>query len=183
MRRFASRGRRLAPPSRQWSDISETWSIAAAVSTSAVVLFGLESPSPSAALTALPPADIVLMRIRGQFQVTVAGPGNWVLALTVQDKAWTPSSLFRTDADKRIFWARQFDALESTTWLAPGHAFGATTQIPFGQVGMVDLDISPKVKLEAGQGLNLVAYEVGGATTLTTTSQQMRVLWQQKRAA
>lgn len=187
-RRFVRRGGAARGPSRQWTELSTTWAIGAAAATTSAVLWGLQSPAAQAGLTALPPADIVIMRIRGSFSVNIsAGAALWVLGLTVQDQAWTPGATFALDADKRWLWLRTFSTFLKTgpvLWTEPGHCQDSSDPaLTWSDFRYTEVDLSPKAKLEAGQGLYLVAYEAAGAGTFTTSSVDVRMLWQQKRAA
>lgn len=183
---FARRTRRLGVrPSRQWQELATTFTASSAV-TVAVPLWGLQSPAPGAGLTSLPPEDVVIMRVRGNFSVSLtSGPAAWVLGMTVQDQTWTPANVFRTDADKRWLWTRtymQFGAGVQLDWFPPGMAFEVSSGLYMaGSPEMTSLDISPKVKVEAGQALYLVLYEETGASTLAVGSIDMRMLWQTKR--
>lgn len=182
------RGRRGSAPSRQWTEISTTWAIGAAATTTTAVLWGLQSPAAQAGLNALPPADVVIMRIRGDFSVTMsATSANWTLGLTVQDQTWTPAATFALDADKRWLWTRTFNTAGLTapvTWAEPGWMVASSDpQTTWSDARWTEVDVAPKVKLESGQGLYLVAYENSGASTLSSLSTDMRMLWQQKRAA
>lgn len=181
-RRFASRARG-ALPARQWTEISSTWT-QSVTATTATVLWGLQAPAAGTGLTALPPEDIIIMRIRGSFNCTLSATSQWVLGLTVQDQTWTPSAVFQTDADKRWLWLRTFESQAGTlpVWTGSKSLIltGSVDSYPAYQ-DVTEVDISPKVKLESGQGLYLVAYEQNGAATWTCASINMRMLWQCKR--
>lgn len=184
MRRQSARFVRHAGPSRQWTELA-TGFVVSSTATTAVAVWGLQAPAAAAGLTALPPADVVIMRIRGNFQVTLsAASSTWVMGLTVQDQTWTPSAVFRTDADKRWLWLRTFTTnTEAVSWIPPGYMSSASDPTGWADARWTELDVAPKVKLESGQALYLVAYEETGASTMTITSVDMRMLWQQKRAA
>lgn len=116
-----------------------------------------------------------------------ASAASWTLALTVQDQTWTPTATLADDLDKRLLWMRTYHSGTQTgpvSWWPPGYMVDSSDPpLVAADAAWTELDISPKVKLEAGQGLYLVAYEVFGAATFTTNSADMRMLWQQKRAA
>lgn len=184
------RGRRGVAfrPTRVWADVSAQFVFTAVATTTPVALVQLQAPSNLSNLTADPPEDLTVLRVRGSFSVTIdsaAFAGSWSLALLVQDTAWTPSTLFTTDADKRILWSRDYEFTSSTsgnivTWRPPGvfqDGVNAGAAFPC-QSEQVTLDISPKVKIEAGKALTLVAYENVDGSTLTVSSQNMRVLFQ-----
>lgn len=179
-RRFTRRSGSSGRPSRAWSSLSSAFSLSAVTATTAVSLIELQSPTTLATLTSDPPEDLTLLRIRGSFNVTVsAAGGGWTMGLTVQDTTWTPGALFEADADKRFLWTRTFRANGGAAqeWYEPdcteitGVAF-------FNAGGACLLDIAPKVKVEAGRALHLVAYEIAGASALTVVSSEMRVLYQ-----
>lgn len=179
-RRFV-RGLRGVRPSRTWADVSQQFVMAAVTVTSSATLIQLQAPASLASLTADPPEDLTILRIRGCYSTTMAGSAvaNWTLALTVADVTWTPGATFTVDADKRILWSRTYQASNATAdaWNPPGYQLVGGT--PFPTVPeMVMVDISPKVKVEAGRALVLVAYENVSGASLTVTSQEMRVLFQ-----
>lgn len=179
-RRFA---RRSVRPSRQWTELASTWSLNA-TATTGVVLWGLQSPAAGTGLTSLPPEDVIIMRIRGSFLLGLsAATSQWMLGLTVQDQAWTPSAVFQTDADKRWLWTQAFQTVVvfPKAWTEAGDMEYTNASTFYStQQSCTMVDIAPKVKLEAGQGLYLVAYETTGASTLTSSSTNMRMLWQTK---
>lgn len=178
---FARRGRASAArPSRQWTELQSTFTLNV-TATAATPVWGLQAPAPAAGLTALPPEDVVLMRIRGSFNCSITATASWTLALTVQDTTWTPGT-FAGDSDKRLLWTRSF------TPTGAGNIFGDTGLQVWDLAGTPlvahwnsMLDISPKVKLESGQALYLVAYELTGTATLTVSTAEMRMLWQVRK--
>lgn len=180
-RRFARRG---SLPSRQWTEVSTNFA-QSVTATTATVLWGLQAPAAAAGLTALPPEDIIIMRLRGSFNCTLSAvTSEWVVGLTVQDQTWTPAATFGPDADKRWLWLATFtnSVVFPKTWTASElvEYVNASTFYAEAQT-LTNIDISPKVKLEAGQGLYLVSYEQTGASTLTIATSNMRMLWQTKR--
>lgn len=178
-RRYA--GRAPARPSRVWADVSTQFALDV-TATGTATLLQLQAPSDLSNLTADPPEDLTVLRIRGSFNCRLSGTANWTLALLVQDTSWTPSSTFTADADKRVLWSRTFDALSNVIheWRAPGYLMfdtAGTVQL-VSQPDVTMLDISPKVRIEAGKALYLVAYENSGAAGLQVGSEEMRVLFQ-----
>lgn len=175
-------------PQRQWMELSTSWVMAGLSATTAVTLLELQSPA-TGVLVSDPVEDLTLLRIVGDFQVLLgaAAGSHAILALTVQDTAWTPSALFSNDADKRILWSMSYmvggvvpAGFATLEWSPPGLlTVNATTDTvtPTGDRSMCHIDISPDVKVRAGQALSLVFYEVNTAT-LSTTSGNMRVLFQ-----
>lgn len=182
MRRMRRYARRPANgPSRVWSDVSSTFLFAAAAATTQVIQISLESPTNLANLGADPPEDLTILRMVGDFNVTLSASGKWRLALLVQDRTWTANTSGVDDNDKRILWSRVFNNLSgfSASWQEPGWLLlGASPPLVAGQVDMTHIDISPKVKVENGKALYLVAYEEVNGATLTVTSVNMRVLYQ-----
>lgn len=180
-RRFARRSRpvaRGARPSRLWTGVQAQFA-ASVTATTAIPLIQLQAPASLASLTSDPPEDLTVLRMVGSFLVSMAGAGVWTLALTVADVTWTPGANLLVDADKRLLWIRTFDneVAAAYAWIPPGYLTVNNTVVA-GQVGVTDLDISPKVKIEAGKALYLVVYEEAGATTLTVSSTNMRCLLQ-----
>lgn len=174
--------RRPARPSRVWVDVAGQFALSGVSSTTAVVLVQLQAPSDLSNLTADPPEDLTVLRMRGSFACSMGGPANWTLALLVQDTMWSPSAVFSADADKRVLWCRTFSTTAAVThrWEPPGYMTwdpAGTPQV-VSQPGVTELDISPKVKVEAGKALYLVAYENGGASSMTVVSTEMRLLFQ-----
>lgn len=186
-------GNRISPrftgtkPTRQWASISQGWAFAAITVTSTSTLMQLQAPTDLTNLTSDPPEDLTILRIRGSMLVTLSGSGvaAWTLALTVQDTVWTPGATFPVDADKRILWSRSFNATNDTSdiWEPPGVyiASGSGATAFASNPNATDVDLAPKVKLETGKALFLVAYENAGAGTLTVDSEDMRVLFQRTR--
>lgn len=135
------------------------------------------------ALTSDPPEDLTVLRVVGTFNVALSAPtvaSRWVLALLVQSTTWVQSATFAADADKRILWSRTFAAADAQaySWSSPGYMIaGANAPAPMN-LETVTVDISPKVKLEAGNALYLVAYEQSGDSTFTTSTDNMRLLFQ-----
>lgn len=169
-------------PSRTWVGIDGQFAMAGVTATTANTLVQLQAPADLSNLTSDPPEDMTVLRIRGSFACTISTTGDWVLAMTVQDTTWTPGATFTVDSDKRIIWSRSFSALGAVihAWNPPGWLSWDTagTRVLAGQVGMTDVDVSPNVKIGCGQALFLVAYEEGGASTLTVASYEMRMLFQ-----
>lgn len=180
-RRFTRRSGSGARPSRAWSSLSSAFLLNSVTATTAVKLIELQSPLSLASLTADPPEDLTLLRLRGSFrvQMTANAVGVWTLALTVQDTDWTPGATFQVDADKRILWSRTYETSAAVThaWVPPG-VLTITGTAVVDQMGATDLDIAPRVKVEAGKALYLVGYENSGAQTLLVTSDELRVLYQ-----
>lgn len=179
--RFARpvRGARGLRPSRLWTGVSGQFAVTDQVTTTAVPLISLQAPASLASLTSDPPEDLTILRMVGSFSVSLSAAGVWTLALTVADVTWTPGSTSLEDADKRLLWLRTFNSQVAATyqWLQPGYLTVNNTVVA-AQVGLTDLDIAPKVKVEAGKALYLVAYEESGAAALTVASRNMRVLVQ-----
>lgn len=175
VRRTGSRG-----PSREWMSLN-TWTQSAITATTATSLLGLEAPSPGS-LTSMPAESLTVMRIVGEFSVLLSLASTWVLALTVQDATWTPSSLFRSDADKRILWSESYRSDAAISYWFPGGVRGnGGVQTGWDESHKTKVDIAPKVKLTPGQSLYLVAYEEAGAAEFTTLQTNMRILYQRSR--
>lgn len=165
----------------QWSDVSAQWTFASIVSTTATVLIQLQSPAALNNLTADPPEDLTILRVVGDYLVRMtSGDGNWTLALLVADVTWTPGATISVDNDKRILWQKTyqvFGTAAEAVWHPPGmYKEAGGTTFP-GDPSMTHIDISPKVKVEAGKALYLVAYENSGAEDLIVNSVTMRVLY------
>lgn len=180
-RKFVKRsGRR--PANMQWSDVSSVWSFAGISATTATALVQLQSPTSLAALTSDPPEDLTLLRIVGTYTVALSATSgqNWTLALIVSDVTWTPGATVAADNDKRLLWQRTYVTGTAATaqYSPPGLYYEATAQGFPCHPSLVTVDITPRVKVEAGKALYLVAYEnVATAGTLVTTSTSMRVLY------
>lgn len=159
---------------------------AAITGSSSVTLISLESPTNLSALGSDPPEDLTLLRIVGDLTVTVTGAGEWRLALLVQDRTWTASAVQADDNDKRVLWSAQFSGFsptDSNIYWASGlmtwNAMGADPSLMAARDNPPQhIDIAPRVKVEAGKTLYLVAYEVSNGATLTVSSQSLRVLYQ-----
>lgn len=167
-------------PSREWVSLSTGWALLTVASTTATPLMQLQAPT-MLNLTSDPPEDLTVLRVVGSFNCLVSDPGgSWTLALVVQDTTWTPSAFFADDADKRILWSRTFRngaAMGAEVWTEPGVLTSQGSRLPFNR-DTVTVDITPKVKLEAGKALYLVAYEQDPGSTLTTGTEDMRLLFQ-----
>lgn len=184
--RFQRRGRpsgSAVRPSRTWADVSTAWVFSAQASTQLVALISLQAPTSLASLTSDPPEDLTILRVKGSFSVSMsaaAAVAQWDMALIVQDVTWTPSATINLDNDKRMLWTRTFTTSASNVvhnWREPGYLEVEATAF-VSQPGMCEVDIAPKVKIEAGRALYLVVYETVNARTLTTNSGNMRVLFQ-----
>lgn len=189
MRRMNGRrtaGRRK-PQNVQWSDVSAAWNMNSVTATTANVLIQLQSPTSLTNLTADPPEDLTVLRVVGDWSTTIT-PGNtpasWTLALTVADVTWTPGATVAVDNDKRLLWQMSYEedvavAATTCTWYPPGMFYqgAAGTVFPMGFRDATHLDISPKVRVEAGKALYLVAYENAGNGSLLVSSATMRVLY------
>lgn len=162
---------------------------AAITSTTASRLYGLQAPTVTIGtdLTADPPEDVTILRVTADLSVTLSSAGCWVLALLVQDTTWSPASTYTLDADKRVLWHKTYDTngalgalagFVSATWECPNHlTVDATTDLVVEcQPDAVQLDCTPKVRLEDGKGLHLVAYEQSGAAAMTCVLRNMRLL-------
>lgn len=184
-RRFGRAGRRFnggVRPSRTWADVSVAFLLNETVDA-ATKLIELQTPA-SLSLTADPPEDLTVLRIRGQFQVTLSTTSQWNLGLLVQDTNWTIGTTLAGDADKRLLWTRTYLATSAVAyvWNPDGSLrrdAGGAGDVTIGlgsEYGT--LDIAPKVKIQPGQALYLAAWEETGAATLTVSSTNMRVLFQ-----
>lgn len=181
--RSAPRGAR---PSRTWADISSVWLHSGVTATSAATLISMQAPTSLAALTSDIPEDLTILRIRGSFNVqldAVATSGNWTLALIVQDTTWTPGATVSVDNDKRMLWLQDYAVRLRTSgaaqnWEQGGiYQEGAELPAPCNPM-YTTVDIAPKVKIEPGKALFLVAYENVDGASFTTGSTNMRVLVQ-----
>lgn len=182
--RFAGRANK---PTRQWAAVNGEFLFTNITVTTATTLVQLQAPTALNALTSDPPEDLTILRIRGSFACTLAGAAAtiWTLALTVQDTVWTPGTTFLVDSDKRMLWSRTFHATNATSdiWAPPGTyiASGSGATALASHPNATDLDIAPKVKIETGRALFLVAYENAGAGNLSVVSGDMRILFQRSR--
>lgn len=169
-------------PTRLWAGVSGQFAFGSVAVTSTVTLIQLQAPSPAsfASLTSDPPEDLTILRMVGDFTtvLTVTTAAVWTLALTVADVTWTPGATSVVDADKRLLWVRTFDAPSAATWAWRPPGYTAVNNVGFGYTEAHHLDIAPKVKVEAGKALYLVAYEESGDATLLVSSVNMRVLMQ-----
>lgn len=192
MRRYMRRGpmrRGVDRPERRWVSLNTGWSTGALTSTTAVTLFNMEMPTTLSSLTSALPEDLTLMRVMGDFAVTMSSEATWTLYLVVADATWTPNG-FSSDADKRILWSQTYENLSTgfagfvgSFWFPPGMLY---TQATASSVTGVDprcthMDIKPKAKLEAGKTLYLVANEIAGAATFEVIGRTMRALVQMSR--
>lgn len=178
--RFNARPR-AAKSALTWVDVSGQWSLTTAV-TATATLVQLQAPANLSNLTADPPEDMTVLRVVGDYTMALsAGPANWTLGLLVADVTWTPGATFTVDADKRILWHRTYEArtgVTLTNWAPPGYLEVINAAGSFMmQTDAVHLDISPRVRIEPGKALYLVAWENSGAVSLATTSADMRLLF------
>lgn len=171
-------------PDRDWAALNAGWSFAAVAETSVSPLVELQAPlNLGAPLTADPPEDLTVLRVVGDFRVTMSVVNSsWTLALLVQDVTWTPVA-FNLDSDKRILWNRPFSTFWSTggaVWTEGDVVFDTAdpSRMPHLATGWTHIDIQPKVRVSPGKALYLVAYENIGASTFTTSAANMRVLYQ-----
>lgn len=171
-------------PAVQWSDVSGQWLFAGAAATSTATLIQLQSPANLSNLTADPPEDLTILRMVGDFSVQLsANASSWTLALLVADVTWTPGTTVSVDNDKRLLWQQTFtnnDGSAIRDWYPPGMFEDGTTVFPQAN-NPTHLDITPRVRIEPGKALTLVAYENVGAGTLTSSSVSMRVLYKRSR--
>lgn len=150
----------------------------------------MEMPTSLVNITSDPPEDLTVLRVVGDFVVSLSA-GNWTLGCLVQDHTWTPGATVSVDNDKRVLWSMTYNVtgvaqlagFTTASWEPPGQLFiDATTDLVVqAPREAVHIDISPKVKIQAGQALYLVAWENSGAGTFTTGSNNMRVLFQRSR--
>jgi len=146
-------------------------------------LMSLQAPTTLQGITSDPPEDITILRIIGDFLVLITGaPATWILALVVQDTTWTPTATFPGDADKRILWSQTYfcsGTNESYQWYSGIFVPNGTPAAAAGTPReMSHIDISPKVRLEPGKGLFLVAYEQNGAVNFSVDPGNVRMLFQ-----
>lgn len=182
MRRFS---RSRAPrPARAWQDLSAAFVLTTQATSTSVNLLEFQAPA-AGSLTAMPPEDVTVLRVVGDFTVQLsAAVCSWTLGLMVADSTWTPGATFVVDSDKRVLWHRTYTNFAGTgtqTWVPPGlHVDGTGTPFPDAtRAGF--FDITPKVRLEQGKALKLVAWENAGAGTVTVSSVDMRALYQRSR--
>lgn len=175
--RRSFRGARSASrPTRTWVGVSGQFAMAGATATTAGTLIQLQAPADLSNLTSDPPEDVTVLRMRGSFVLALSTAGSWTLALLVQDTTWTPGT-FLADSDKRMLWTETFNVAEASTW-RPGLFTNAAGSTFPDYPGKTFLDIAPKVRIEPGKALFLVAYENTGTATLDISCQEMRVLFQ-----
>lgn len=182
MRRMKRYARRPVGPSRTWSDVSGAFGFAAVASTTQAILISLESPTNLTNLGSDPPEDLTLLRMVGDFSVSLSTSGIWRLGLLVQDRTWTANASGVDDNDKRVLWSQVY----RNTWGAvmtfnePGfmQVFLSPPLAAGGLHQATHLDIAPKVKIEAGKSLYVVAWEEQSGATFTLSSANMRVLYQ-----
>lgn len=188
MRRRSFSGRR-ARVEREWLPLQGV-AFTAVTSTSAVSLYGLQAPTVTIGtdLTADPPEDVTIMRVVSEFSflMSSSATATWILGLIVQDRTWTPGATFAVDADKRFLWYRTFRISPATIagfvsleWMPGLITLDATTDtVVSDHPSRTTIDITPRVKLEAGKALHLVAYEESGTATVTVQLLTMRLLLQ-----
>lgn len=171
-------------PTRTWADVSNEFTFTTQAATGTATLIQMQAPAALSNLTSDPPEDLTVLRMRGEFLVQLSTIGQWVLALLVQDTTWTPGATFGVDSDKRVLWSQAYNAAsdEVHTWNPPGYLSLSTgpfrLQCPREAI---HLDIAPRVRIECGKALFLVAYEEVDGSTLSVTSNSMRVLFQRSR--
>lgn len=190
-RRFGRRpmARGGAKSSMQWSDVSTNWTFAGVTGGTQSILIQLQSPAGLANLTSDPPEDLTVLRVVGDWQTLLTTDTSvWTLALHVADVAWTQSASVTQDNDKRVLWSQQYygtplAAVGTPTaviWSPPGTmtVTGATEEKATVCVReAVHIDIAPRVRIEPGKALYLIAYEEQGTGALTVLSYNMRVLY------
>lgn len=166
-------------PAVSWLSLSPVWTLSTSA-TVAVPLLQMEAPVLTAApITSAVPEDLTLLRIVGDFSLSLNTAAQaWTIGLTVQDATWTPGATFSVDADKRILWHMSYQnsvgSLQS--WVPPDQGINGALIYQAAREA-VHVDISPRVKLENGKALYLVAWENSGAGTLTSSSFDMRLLY------
>lgn len=194
-RRFVKRSfGRSAKPALTWGQVSGAWLYTAQATTAATPLISLEMPATLVGVTADPPEDLTILRMVGTFGVAVtvgATPVSWTLGLIVQDATWTPSATFAADADKRVLWHETYghSGANGTTafwgFSATGGARGQVLNAALAATSCPErletVDISPRVRVEPGQALYLVAWENANGGTLSTSTADMRVLFKRSR--
>lgn len=162
-----------------WAGVSGQWVMAGVSTTTAAALVQLQAPSDLSNLTADPPEDLTILRVMGDFAVEVSTTGSWTLALLVQDTTWTPGSTFLVDSDKRVLWMQSYVVNPAATYRWATGRLEVNNAVVAGQSReMTRVDIAPKVRIEAGKALYLVAYEGTNGSTFTTSSDNMRILAQ-----
>lgn len=166
-------------PTRTWVSLANGWSFSNVSTTSTSVLMSLEAPT-TLNLTSDPPEDVTVLRIVGDYLVLLtASPATWTLALLVQDQTWTPTT-FAGDADKRILWSKTYfwnGSNVSAQWFSSLFVSNGDT-VTGCHPEMTRVDIAPKVRLEPGKALFLVAYETSGAASFSTDPGNVRMLFQ-----
>lgn len=182
-----ARGSRGVRPSRTWVSLDTAMRTGSLSSTTATSLLSLQAPT-TLTLTSDPPEDMTVLRIVGDYAIKMSGSGaEWVMALTVQDTAWTPSASFVDDADKRILWSRTYSTGTGTAVsveLGPNGTVeqdsgGSPTRAYTLHPDITRIDIAPKVRIECGKALFLVCYEQAGTGTFEVdTTQNVRLLFQ-----
>lgn len=180
MKRFVRRARGgTARPTRTWVSLNAGYALSAITATTSATLLSLQAPT-SLTLTSDPPEDMTVLRIRGSMNVLLSAAGSWTLALLVQDTTWTPSTAFEDDADKRILFSQTFRNTLATTkvWNPDGTVEYGSGGVTGVTSNVTQVDISPKVRIGAGQALFLVGYEDTGAAALTVDTAEMRLLFQ-----
>lgn len=180
-------GGRPYRPSREWIALDGVPFNAVSSTATAVALYSFQAPTVTmgTALNFDPPEDLTLLRLRGSMLVTISDTGAWALALTVQDTAWTPGT-YITDGDKRYLWTQVYQNLSSGPmgWTESCCSNNPGTQVLFtSPKDVASFDIAPKVRLEAGKALFMVAYEIVGAATMTVTLHSLRILQQRASRA
>lgn len=185
-KRSGGRGHgRSYAPSRMWVPVSGV-PFAGITSTSVSSLFGLESPTVTlgTSVTSDPPEDLTILRMMGEIEVSFDAPATWTLGLIVQDRTWTPQSTFAPDADKRFLWTENFSSVSGALWrtglVIDTFQTAVTTAVGTGR-DKTRIDVAPRVRLEDGKSLHLVAYEEAGASVLTVTIRHLRLLMQRSR--
>lgn len=172
-------------PSRVWLPLAGN-PFSSVTVTTASALYGLQAPAVTIGtqLTADPPEDVTILRLMVDWTVQLAaGPVQWTLAFTVQDTAWTPSATAQLDGDKRFLWMQTYSNLQAAS-SAAYHPPGVIDN-GAGIIGgayrdnVTRVDISPKVRIEAGKALYLVGYLQGGSGALSVNMHIARLLYQQ----
>lgn len=177
-RRFSPRRGTATPVT--WADVSGQWTFAAVAATSTSVLIGMQAPTSLASLTSDPPEDMTILRVVGDFSVILTGAIQvWTLALIVADVTWTPGATVAIDNDKRLLWQVTYQTSNTTAtqWYPPGHMEVLATAVLTAPEKATHIDITPKVRIEPGKALYLVAYDNVNGASLTTASSSMRVLF------